>query len=75
MVQKSMSFINDAIVIAERNNYRITFWCMKKGEAVNKIKNSDFCGKSRQTWLLKANKLFIIVISNNTPENKTRERR
>lgn len=49
MVQKSMSFINDAIVIAERNNYRINFWCMKKGEAVNKIKNSDFCGKSRQT--------------------------
>lgn len=48
---------------------------MKKREAVNKIKNSDFCGKSRQTWWLKANKLFIIVISNNTPENKTRERR
>ena len=48
---------------------------MKKSEAVNKIKNSHFCGKSGQTWWLKASKLFIIVISNNTPENKTREQR
>ena len=43
-----MCFNDVAIVTVGRNDYRIHFWFIAKGEAVNKMKNSDLSKKRGQ---------------------------
>ena len=68
-----MSFEGAAVVTAGKNNYRIYFWYRTKIEAANKMNNVDLSEKGRQQWLLK--KLFIKVMSNNTPEIMTKQQK
>ena len=67
MTQKFISLNNVAIVTDGRNNHRIHFEGMVESEAMNRKKNADLGDKSRQ-WSKKKEKLFIVVMPNNTLE-------
>ena len=41
LMQKALSFTDVAIVSVKGNDYRIHFWYMSKGDAINIMKNSD----------------------------------
>ena len=42
LMQKAMNFNDVAIVSVKGSDYRIYFWYMKKDDAINIMKNSDF---------------------------------
>ena len=48
MTEKSMSFINIAVISVRGIHYKAHIWFMTKREAVNKMKNTDLREKSRQ---------------------------
>ena len=41
LMQKPINFHNAATVSVEGNDYRIHFWYISKGEAINLLKNAD----------------------------------
>ena len=41
LMQKAMNFNDVAIVSVKQSDYRIHFWCMSKGDAINIMNNSN----------------------------------
>ena len=68
ILQKSMSFNDIAVVTIEENVYKIHFWFLSGSETVNKMKIADLSEKSEQLIM---KKIFVIAMSNNTPETMT----
>ena len=46
-MQKALNFNDIAIVSIKGSDYRIHFWYMNKGDAINIMKNSNLNEKSR----------------------------
>ena len=69
-----MSFNNVVIDTFGRNDRRIHFWSMTKGDTVNRMKNADLSEKKAHNYDYEKN-IFIIETSNNILETVTKQYR
>ena len=57
-MQKAMNFNDTAIVSVKGSGYRVTFWYMRKHDAVNIMKKSSLNEKSESLYI------FFIIYKN-----------
>ena len=50
LMQKAMDFDDVAVLFIKVNDYRIHFWCMRKDDAINLMKNSNLNEKNRSLY-------------------------